>query len=572
MNWMIEDSFHALIVDKSQQRLSVWEVRGGEPRMIESYQCATGEQDGDKWVRGDMKTPEGVYFFCSVIDGRSLPSKYGLWALTTDYPNFVDRRRGKSGDGIWLHGRDKPLGSKPDSNGCIALENADLIKVSRFVRLQSTPLIVVKKMLMAPRSRIMEQERELRNFVEAWRRAWESHDLDSYMANYSRNFQSSWLDWNGWREKKRRLNNRYSKIRVRLGNVYLYRQNGLITSIFTQAYESDMFKSTGVKILYITEAGKYQIYAEDYHQQIDDPWPVKTFLARVGAESVPEEAAAAEPKSEFRIRLVSTDEPDTKHRDDIESPRPVAPSRGIVLERVAVKASDKSFALPLEGNDKLATRDTPEPMITAQALPVEVPVLRQAGNNRARRMLVVETLAPASSVVSQAIVQPGGNLVQSSDQETFWAVAATKPRTESPRREEKKGSEDVVGQRPSNVAGGGTNVEERKAVMEFLHRWKCSWEEKDLDTYLKMYHPDFQVDEVKYEKFAASKKGFFAKYRTIRIEVDQVEIRKVEGRLQVKFRQTFKGDNYRDKGWKSMVLAGNKDKGFRIFSERWSPL
>ena len=178
---MVEGTYHALIVDKSQQRLMVWKVTEGEPAMIASFRCSTGENEGDKWVRGDMKTPEGVYFFCSVIDGRTLPAKYGLWAFTTDYPNFVDRRRGKSGDGIWLHGRDKPLGPKPDSNGCVALENQDLVKVSQFIKLQSTPLIVVKKLKLAPRSVIMEQERQLRDFVEGWRQAWESQDLDAYM-------------------------------------------------------------------------------------------------------------------------------------------------------------------------------------------------------------------------------------------------------------------------------------------------------------------------------------------------------------------------------------------------------
>ncbi len=60
MNWMVEGTFHALLVDKSQQRLTVWQIKDGEPSVVESYRCATGENDGDKWVRGDMRTPEGV--------------------------------------------------------------------------------------------------------------------------------------------------------------------------------------------------------------------------------------------------------------------------------------------------------------------------------------------------------------------------------------------------------------------------------------------------------------------------------------------------------------------------------
>ncbi|MEJ2719225.1 MAG: L,D-transpeptidase family protein [Deltaproteobacteria bacterium] len=255
MNWMVEGTSHALIVEKSCQRLSVWKIENGEPRMIESCRCSTGKNVGDKWVRGDMRTPEGVYFFCSLISGTALPPRYGPWAFTTDYPNFIDQRRGKGGDGIWLHGRDKPLGPAPDSNGCIALENSDLIKVSKFIRLQSTPLIIVKKIRMAPRSLIMEQERELRDFIESWRQAWASQDLERYMSHYSRNFQSCRLDYTGWKEKKRMLNERYAEIEVRLGNIYLYRQGQVVTAIGEQTYASERFRAEGIKILYITRDG-----------------------------------------------------------------------------------------------------------------------------------------------------------------------------------------------------------------------------------------------------------------------------------------------------------------------------
>jgi murein L,D-transpeptidase YafK len=331
MNWMVEGSFHALIVDKSQQRLMVWKTRDGEPTLVESFRCSTGESEGDKWIRGDMKTPEGVYFFCSIIDGLSLPVKYGLWAFTTDYPNFVDRRRGKSGDGIWLHGRDKPLGSKPDSNGCIALENHDLIRVSRYIRLQSTPLIVVEKLHMAPRSLILQQERELRDFIEDWRQAWESQDLEAYMERYSRNFQSCWLDYAAWKEKKRKLSERYKTVRVRLGTVYLYRQNGLVTSIFTQEYRSESYRSSGIKVLYMVHDSKYRIYSEDYHKPVDDPFPVVPLLSRVGADPGTVESEG----KELSIRLVSTDEPDVPI-GELETPRPSAPSRAVVLEKMGV--------------------------------------------------------------------------------------------------------------------------------------------------------------------------------------------------------------------------------------------
>ncbi len=561
MNWMVEGTCHALIVDKSQQRLTVWEIKDGEPSMIESYRCSTGENEGDKWVRGDMRTPEGVYFFCSVIDGRTLPPKYGMWAFTTDYPNFVDRRRGKSGDGIWLHGRDKPLSPKPDSNGCIALENQDLIKVSRFVRLQNTPLIVVKKLKLAPRSVVMEQERELRDFVENWRQTWESRDLDAYMGHYSLNFQSCWLDYKSWKEKKRKLNKRYSKIRVRLRDVRLYRQNGLVTAIFSQEYSSESYRSAGVKVLYIIDDGKYRIYAEDYHKPVDDPFPVGTLLAGINAS--PEEKPRL--RQNLGIRLVSTDEPELPVEAEFEDPRPSAPSRGVVLKTIA--AAGEITAPAIESNERFVHGASPDRLIVSRIMPAYAPSQDLPGSSSLsdKPAKVREPLksAPLEGETHRSRDVAGearekkvcANLPSGAAVDTEKAI-----RVETKEKKDSKSPEE------------GNEAEVRDAVTKFLARWKTAWEQKRLDRYLKMYHPDFESGKSDFKELAKTRKRYFRKYRTIQVEMERLQIRKVEKQLHVKFLQTFRGDEYSDKGWKSMVLVSGKDKGLRILSEEWYAL
>ena len=468
MNWMLEGSFHALIVDKSQQRLFIWKVKDGEPSLEESYPCATGENEGDKWMRGDMKTPEGVYFFCSVIDGRTLPSKYGLWAFTTDYPNFVDRRRGKNGDGIWLHGRDKPLGPKPDSNGCVALENSDLIKVSRFIRLQSTPMIVVDKMHMVPRSVILEREREVRDFVESWRQAWESKDLNQYMKHYCLNFQSSWLDYGGWKEKKRKLNSRYRNIRVKLGNVYLYKQNGLITAIFTQAYSSDSFRSSGIKVIYITHDKGYAIYAEDYHRPADDPFPVGTLLARMGVQPAPAPADA----NDLRIRLVSTDEVDKTPYGEIETPKPSVPSRGVVLEKIAggIPKGVPAIALDMNegvtGDSKLGRLLVVADVVPESAVGEPIAAPRSAEPRTAKRS------APLPHTESLASATGTRNLEQESPGQTAVLAWPNKSAVSGAEKAEKKFSHaserlDLKSPKPLDF---------KQNILKFLDEWKTAWE------------------------------------------------------------------------------------------------
>jgi murein L,D-transpeptidase YafK len=578
MNWMIEGSFHALIVDKSTQRLTVWRIEDGEPRVVESFPCSTGENEGDKWVRGDMRTPEGVYFFCSVIDGRTLPPKYGLWAFTTDYPNFVDRRRGKNGDGIWLHGRDKPLGGRPDSNGCIALENSDLIKVSRYIRLQSTPLIIVHRTALASRAQIMEQERQARNFIETWRRAWESKDLGKYMAHYSPNFQSSWMDFNGWMERKRRLNRIYSKIEVKLGSVYLYRQDGVITAVFTQSYRSERFHAGGVKVLYMTDHPSLKIYAEDFHQQVDDACPVRTFLARVGETPVPDGAPAADSRRDFRIRLVSTDEVEENSREDVERPTPVAPSQGLTLKKAAVKSSDQVPKLALDSNERTRGASLPVGLITALTPPAEALKAKAASAVvPVRKPLKTAALpdrreARAKPLKSEKAAQ---NMAEAGAAEAAPATSS-KPGPASPVASPNAPSsetETAVARVSKPPAAPSADMsDDHRAVLEFLARWKKCWEGKRLAEFMKLYDKEFQAGDLTYARLEKSKRLFFAKYRTIRLDMENVETRRADGRVFVKFRQVFQGDNYRDTGWKSMVLAGSKDQGFRILSERWSAL
>ena len=124
----------------------------------------------------------------------------------------------------------------------------------------------------------------------------------------------------------------------------------------------------------------------------------------------------------------------------------------------------------------------------------------------------------------------------------------------------------------SSAKGPDKVKSDKKAVLAFLGEWKLAWEQREPDRFMKMYHPDFEHEGMNYEMLLKVKKNFFRKYRTIRVDVDRVEIRKAQGRVLVRFVQSFQGDSYRDKGWKSMVLAGGKDAGFRIVSEGWTAL
>ena len=68
-------------VDKAKQRLFLLE--GGTVR---PFVCTTGQREGDKQVRGDLKTPEGVYFVLRKRTDRLDFEDYGGEAYILDYP------------------------------------------------------------------------------------------------------------------------------------------------------------------------------------------------------------------------------------------------------------------------------------------------------------------------------------------------------------------------------------------------------------------------------------------------------------------------------------------------------
>jgi murein L,D-transpeptidase YafK len=106
-------------------------------------------------------------------------------------------------------------------------------------------------------------------------------------------------------------------------------------------------------------------------------------------------------------------------------------------------------------------------------------------------------------------------------------------------------------------------------VREFLSSWKQAWERKNLDEFIKMYHPKFEQGEKGLAYFKKKKQNFFNEYKIIRVELDKISAKKLKYGLRVRFLQSFRGDDYSDKGWKTMVLAEDKDRRFRIISEEW---
>lgn len=129
-------------VDKSSRRLFLLARRS--PLTVEEvFPSIHGRVEGDKQVEGDLRTPEGVYFVRGKIQAQLDFDEYGSQAHALNYPNPVDRLRGKTGYGIWIHSKGRPIATQR-TQGCIAIDLADIDRLAPRLK-PGTPVLVAQR-------------------------------------------------------------------------------------------------------------------------------------------------------------------------------------------------------------------------------------------------------------------------------------------------------------------------------------------------------------------------------------------------------------------------------------------
>jgi murein L,D-transpeptidase YafK len=170
--------------------------------------------------------------------------QYGAGALPINYPNEWDKRAGRNGHGIWLHGVPYDTYSRPPraSNGCVALTNEDFLALLKNVQVGMTPVIIANGVEWISPSAVRKQRKELSQAVDSWRRDWESLNTDTYIAHYSRSFTNGSQNRESFAEYKRQVNAGKTWVKVKLENVsmFLYPGKGdLAVVTFDQNYTSN---------------------------------------------------------------------------------------------------------------------------------------------------------------------------------------------------------------------------------------------------------------------------------------------------------------------------------------------
>ncbi len=237
-------------VDKTRQTLFLFE-RHSPLRVAGQYACTTGQADGDKLVRGDLKTPEGIYFVSQKLSSGLDFVKYGNEAYTLNYPNPVDRLRKKTGYGIWIHGRGTPIIPK-ETQGCVAMNNGDIAVLGKEL-LPGTPVALASAVNFSPVAPAQDKNllASLEKRTYAWAKAWTSrsrtmfdyYDPEAYGIAQGESFSA-------FRAQKERLFKQLPWIDTRVRDVQTLQGPGYWVTWFQQDYRAPNLSAKGVRRLY----------------------------------------------------------------------------------------------------------------------------------------------------------------------------------------------------------------------------------------------------------------------------------------------------------------------------------
>jgi murein L,D-transpeptidase YafK len=266
--WFGRMQRHAIVIDANLSRVYVYENAGGTPRLVEDYYTTLGKYGIEKIREGDRKTPIGVYHVTSKIPGARLPDLYGWGAFPISYPNEWDRRLGKTGYGIWLHGVPSETYARAPwaSDGCIALANPDVETLGKRVQVGITPVVIAERVeWVTPAAWRVERDAFMLQF-QTWRADWESLDTDRYLSHYARDFRSDRMDISAWSTHKQRVNAGKTWITLALNKVSAFLDPGkqnLVAVTFDQDYRSNnLTQRTRKRQYWVMEDGRWKIAYE----------------------------------------------------------------------------------------------------------------------------------------------------------------------------------------------------------------------------------------------------------------------------------------------------------------------
>jgi murein L,D-transpeptidase YafK len=265
----LPENNNAILVEKSSQQLFLYSNVGEIISKNLQFLCSTGENYGNKERSGDKKTPEGVYFIKDRYEDKDLSAIYGKKAFPIDYPNFIDKAAGKGGNNIWLHGTNKVLKAM-DSNGCVAMEDANIVNISDYIAINNTPVIIVNTLSMEDTGTLFSKRMRIQEWFKDWEDALNKGSYHDYLSMYDSTYLPEILWWKKWHDYRREAKKNIGEFNVIIENKGIYKQDGVYVIIFNMGLS--LLKQRvdfGIRKLFVVEKSNTFKIVGDVYQSYD---------------------------------------------------------------------------------------------------------------------------------------------------------------------------------------------------------------------------------------------------------------------------------------------------------------
>ena len=269
--FLADNQPYVILVDQHSSRIYVYRNQGGDLQLETNYFITIGLKGYGKEKRGDQKTPIGIYQVTRYIDGGELPDLYGEGAFPINYPNAWDKRKQRTGGGIWLHGTPSYTYNRSPwaSDGCIVVSNPDFLHIGNFISPDLyTPVVVTEKVNWLTREQWLEQRQQAIQLLSSWIFDWESLDHDKYSSHYSRSeLEAYGRNFKAWDGHKRWVDRDKTWVEIEYNKLNIFNYPGednLMLMQFDQSYRSNNLSIDSSKELYWRKnTDQWQIVYED---------------------------------------------------------------------------------------------------------------------------------------------------------------------------------------------------------------------------------------------------------------------------------------------------------------------
>lgn len=270
-----------ILVDKSAKKMYNVQISDDKIQVIDEFPIMYGANIGDKMVRGDNKTPEGVYYITTYRSSDYLIKQYGDYAkiygagsFPLNYPNPVDKLNKKTGSGIWIHGIN-PTTDKESTQGCVALRNEDFTALKDNADVKH-PVIITESLTFLTDSGYNDLKKKLTDRFSGFINAWGGSDYNAFKDYVHEGYKSpSAANAKSYLDNKKNLMKTYPTRAVVTQDVKVFMKDDSYVVFDTeQFYCAPNIVTLGEKKYYFNTSsnGELKLISEEFVQQDSTPF------------------------------------------------------------------------------------------------------------------------------------------------------------------------------------------------------------------------------------------------------------------------------------------------------------